>query len=117
MEGYQKLDVYAKAYGLVLKVYSIARSLPKEELYALSSQMRRASVGIPLNIAEGYSRKANPKEYKQFVLIAQGSASEMIVLMDLCKDLGYIDGGTHEKLQSGYIEVKKMLNGILRSLV
>ncbi len=116
MEGYQKLDVYAKAYGLVLKVYSIAKSLPKEEMYALSSQMRRASVGIPLNIAEGYSRKANPKEYKQFILIAQGSASEMLVLMDLCKDLGYIDNIRHQEMQSGYIEVKKMLNGVLRSL-
>ena len=115
MDGYKGLKVYEKSYELALEIYKIVKLLPQEETYGLSSQMRRASTSIPINIAEGYSRKANIKEYRQFVIIAKGSANEMQVLLDLCKDLGYIKE-EYSNLYERYTEILKMLSGLIRTM-
>ena len=116
MEGYEGLSVYRKAYGLVVRVYKLVRSLPKEELYGLSSQMRRASVSVTLNIAEGYARKENPRDYRNFLLIAKGSCYEIQVLLKLCVSLDFFVKEDVQEMWNDYEEVCRMLYGIMKSL-
>ena len=116
MEGYTGLNAYKKAFDLDVNVYDFVKALPKEELFGLSSQMRRAAVSVPLHIAEGHGRKTNPKEYRQFLNMAKGSCNEMQVLTDLCMALGYMRKEQHDVLHSGYDEVGKMLYGIISGL-
>lgn len=87
VKDYHELIAYQKAYRLVLLMYRITQSFPKEEIYGLTSQVRRCAVSIPSNIAEGYMRGS--KEYLQFLKIALGSAAELETQLSLSKDLGY----------------------------
>ncbi len=82
MRSYEELEVWQLAMVTAQKVYSLTRRLPKEELYGLASQMRRAAVSIPANIAEGYAR-AGRKEYLQFPSVARGSQAELATLLKL----------------------------------
>ncbi len=81
-----KLIVWQKSHELVLKIYKITKDFPKDEMYGLTSQIRRASVSIPSNIAEGKARGSN-KEYKRFLLMARGSLEETKYQLLLAKDL------------------------------
>ena len=117
MSRYKDLLVYQKSYGLMLKIYGEAsKKIPEEERYGLTSQAKRAATSIPLNIAEGYGKQAGAKETARFIQMARGSCSEMTVLVDIMKDLGYITEEEHEKYSKGYDEVGKMLTGLLRAL-
>ncbi len=86
VRNYTKLQIYHLGYDLVLKVYHAISLLPKEEIRNISLQLRRAAVSIPLNIAEGTSRKSR-KEFRNFIIYAFGSGKELEVLLNLCKDL------------------------------
>ena len=90
MRGYKELQVYKKGYRYVMEMYRITERLPDEERYGLKSQIRRASLSIPLTIAEGYGKEDTKAELKRFLRMAKGSASELEVLIDISKDLGYI---------------------------
>lgn len=116
LNSYKDLIVYQKGYNLSLHVYRITKLFPKDEKYGLVSQMRRSSVSIPCNIAEGYSRK-NINEYIQFLYIAYGSCSELETLLSLSKDLKYIDNDGFSKLYEFQEEVSKLLNGLIKSLL
>ena len=116
MDGYRSLKVYEKSFALVTEIYQFIKTLPKEEAFGLSSQMRRAAYGVPLNIAEGYGRRPSLKEYRQFLLIARGSANEMVVLVDLCEALGYMPLQQAAIFRERYIEVAKMLSGIIAKI-
>jgi four helix bundle protein len=85
IKSYKELIAYQKSYELVLHIYRITRSFPKEEVYGMTSQIRRAAVSIPSNISEGYMRGS--KEYIQFLKIALGSAAELETQLSLSKDL------------------------------
>jgi four helix bundle protein len=87
--SYKELIAYQKSYELVLLIYRLSATFPKEEMYGLSSQIRRCAVSIPSNIAEGYMRGS--KEYVQFMKIALGSGAELETQISLCEDLGYLD--------------------------
>ena len=113
--NYRDLIVYQKSYSLTLEIYKIARTFPREELFALSSQIKCAAYSIPLNIAEGYGKKASANEFKRFILIALGSSDEMSVLLDLCKDLEFVEEKVHKHLSSEYQEIGKMLNKLHQS--
>ncbi len=89
IDGYEKLVVYQESYKLVLKVYEITRKLPEQERREIGYQVRRASVSIPANIAEGYGRKNSKAEFKHFLRNALGSSNEVVVLLKLIADLGY----------------------------
>lgn len=86
---FKDLIVWQKSYQLVKEIYRITGNFPKEELYGLSQQLRRAAIAIPSNIAEGYGRQHN-KEYKQFLSIAYGSLCEMETQYLISVDLGFI---------------------------
>jgi four helix bundle protein len=87
VKGFRTLNAWKKAYELTLVVYQLSKKFPREELYGLSSQLQRAAVLVPANIAEGYERK-HRKEYLQFLYIAKGSLGEVETYLLLTKDLG-----------------------------
>ena len=91
--SYEDLKVYKSGYELALKSHELTRSFPEWERRELGYQIRRAAVSIPANIAEGYGRKNSAKEFKHFLRNALGSTNEMIVLLKLSKDLGYLTEG------------------------
>ncbi|MFB6355928.1 MAG: four helix bundle protein [bacterium] len=115
MRDYQELDVWTKAHELVLKIYSRTESFPEDEKFGLTSQIRRASVSIPSNIAEGTGKNSD-KEFSRFLEIARSSATELDYQLHLANDLGYIDDAKSDILQSNISEIKKMLTGFIDSL-
>ena len=115
MRDFNKLAVWRKAHALTLAVYRASHSFPKEEQYGLTSQARRAAASIPANIAEGCGRSGDA-ELARFVTIAAGSASELQYHLLLATDLGYIAADIYQPLHQQVIEVKRMLNGLHRSL-
>lgn len=89
MATYKDLIVWQKSMDLVEEIYRLTKSLPKEEMYSLSDQMKRAAVSIPSNIAEGKNRNSN-KEYIHFLSIAHGSISELETQLLICVRIGYL---------------------------
>ena len=116
MQSYKELIVYQKGYKLTLKIYQITKDYPREEIYGLTSQMRRSSVSIPCNISEGY-RRGHRREYIQFLHMAHGSCSELETLISLSHDLGLISEQVFEELHGLQEEVSKLLNGLISSLL
>lgn len=112
MQRFEKLTVYKQALALVDMIYEISRKFPKEETYNITSQLRRAAISIPLNIAEGQGR-GSKKSNKQFLLVARGSAYELVALYDICGKRGYLEEGLKEVMYSTTIEVISMLNGLI----
>ena len=115
INSYKDLIVYQKAYKLALKIYGATDNFPKPEQYGLVQQMRRASVSIPSNIAEGYRRK-NRKEYIQFLNIAYGSSAELETQISLAHDLALLKEDAFIMLQSLTEEVSKLLFSLIKSL-
>ncbi len=115
LKNYKELKVWQKAYQLCVEIYKITKNFPKEERYGLTSQIRRAAVSVPSNIAEGYGRKTTP-EYIQALYIAYGSNCELETQLLLSGDLDYIKGENLKKLQNDIGEVERMLKGLIKSL-
>ena len=113
-EGYSKLRVYEKSYKAAKAIYEMSAAFPKEEMYAMTSQIRRAALSIPLNIAEGYVKRESQKELKRFLLMAIGSANEVSVLLEFAKDIGYIEETRYQKASEEYEEISKMLNKFIQ---
>lgn len=99
----------------VKDIYQATESFPKSEIYGLISQMRRAVVSIPSNLAEGAARKGK-KEFRQYLNIAQGSISELDTQIELASMLNYIDEKLYNHLMDGLSTISKMLYGLSRSL-
>jgi four helix bundle protein len=113
--GYKKLDVWNLSYQLSLKVHKITKKLPKDENFGLKSQMRRASVSITANLAEGQGRDYL-KEFIRYVSISIGSSNELEVYIMLSKDLDYITENDYNDLIMKHEKVSKMLYGLRKSL-
>lgn len=114
-ESVRELIVWQRGIQLSLAVYKLTAKFPKEELYGLTSQMRRAAVSIPSNIAEGYGRGARG-EYKQFLGIARGSTLELETQLVIANELGYCDLDGFRAVEATSGEVGKMLHALLRKL-
>ncbi len=112
---HRRLVVWQKSMELAGIVYKVTSAFPRAEEYGLISQMRRAAVSIPSNLAEGAARKG-AKEFKQFLNIAQGSISELDTQLELSRMLGYLDEGCHEDLSIKLTEISKMLFGLKKSI-
>lgn len=115
MQSYKDLIVYQKGYKLALETYQTTKNYPREEIYGLTSQMRRSAVSIPCNVAEGY-RRGHRKEYIQFLYVAHGSCSELETLLSLSYDLKLINKEIFDKLYQLQEEVSKLLKGLIVSL-
>ena len=108
MRDFHKLGIWQRSHQLTLDVYKLSKSFPKDELFGLTSQIRRAASSIPTNIAEGCGRASN-KDYAHFLQIAIGSASEVEYELLLAHDLEYINDEAFNKLTSETIAIRKMI--------
>jgi four helix bundle protein len=115
MESYRGLDVWQKSYLLAREVYRHTEAFPRREVFGLISQLRRAAVSVPTNIAEGYCRRGRG-EYLHFVGVAQGSAGELDTLLSLARDVGYLEPGPAEELERLLNDVGMMLTRLAQSL-
>ncbi|RKD32261.1 four helix bundle protein [Thermohalobacter berrensis] len=115
MSDFKKLDVWKKAYNLSLEVYKTTKNFPSDETFGLTSQIRRASVSISTNIAEGNGRIYS-KEYIKFLSIARGSTMEVENLLMLSRDLGYINDETFIKLDKECRNIINMLYKLIKSV-
>jgi four helix bundle protein len=115
VRSYRDLVAWQKSMELVVEVYSCTQSFPKSEIYGLVSQLRRAAVSVPSNIAEGHARQSTG-EFKQFLGHALGSLMEMETQITIGERLGYIDSDQVKNLIGRTEEVGKIVNGLLRSL-
>ena len=110
IKSYKDLEVYQSSYQLAIEVHQITQKFPNYERYEMGSQLRRSAMSIPMNIAEGYGKKRSVKEFKRFLLMAMGSCNEVQVLLDMSKDLKYIEEQVHEQLTKKYDILGKRLN-------
>ena len=115
IRGYADLRVWKGAMELVDRVYDVARSLPKVELFALAAQMRRAAVSIPANIAEGHGR-ASRADYARFISIARGSLMELETLLLIARRRGYLNDGDAREVLAMSAEVSRMLSRLHQRL-
>ena len=113
MKGHKDLDVWKKSMDLVVEAYRFTRNFPKEELYGLTSQIRRSVISIPSNISEGAARNTQ-KEFIKFLYISLGSSAELETQIMIAERLGYLKG--IESILNEILSIKKMLNGLIASL-
>jgi len=109
------LEVFKLAHDVTLEIYKITNNFPKEEIYGLTSQMRRASSLICGNLMEGIFRNSS-KEFKQFCGIARGSIAELRYFIILARDLGYISNQIADELINKTIDISRMLYGLIKSI-
>ena len=112
MKNFRDLKVWQKGHELAIAVYKVTKTFPPDELYGLTSQMRRASVSIPTNIAEGCGRGGNA-EFGRFLQVAMGSASELEYHVLLSHELGLLSDSGHTQLIERVTELKRMLAGLI----
>jgi four helix bundle protein len=112
---HKKLDVWQAAMKSTTLIYKLTERLPEEEKFGLVSQMRRAAISIPCNIAEGAARKGK-REFRNFLSMAQGSLSELDTQLELTILLGYLSLGELQEVWDQLMRIDKMLSGLIRSL-
>ena len=115
MKDFRDLMVWKKAHQLTLASYRCTASFPKEELYGLTSQIRRSASSIAANLAEGCGKRSN-NEFQRFLQIAAGSASELEYHFLLANDLGLPSDESHRNLDGAVVEVKRMLAGLIKKI-
>jgi len=115
MKDFRQLAVWEKGHHLALEIYKATTEFPKEELYGLTSQIRRATVSIPTNIAEGCGRNTDA-DFARFLQIAMGSASETEYEIILAHDLNFLTNENYEKLHSHIEEIKRMLASLIKTI-
>jgi len=115
VQNYRDLVVWQKSIEIAKMVYQLVKKLPKEEIHALSNQMRRAAVSIPSNIAEGHERKST-KEYIRHLAIAKGSKAELQTQLHICVEIGYLTETDIADAMETLEEISRMLASIIRKL-
>ena len=115
MQDYRKLEVWQRAHQITLLVYKVTQSFPANELYNLTSQMRRSAYSIPMNIAEGCGKASSP-DFARYLDISSGSASELDYQLLLAHDLGYLDEDIRETMHAKLSVIRKMLSSLSKSV-
>ena len=115
MRSFKELKVWLKGHELTLSIYRATKSFPREEMYGLTSQLRRAAASIPANIAEGCVRGSVP-DFRRFLQLALGSASEVEYHILLSHELGYLNKNQYESLSGNATELKRMLTSFIQKL-
>lgn len=110
MATFKDLIVWQKSHHFVLKIYEMTKVFPREEVYALTSQLRRAAYSIPANIVEGKKKKTVPHQIS-YINIAEGSLEEVKYFLILSRDLGYITEEKYNELLQDAEEIGKLMNG------
>ena len=115
MKSYRDLIVWQKSMNLVTQVYQAIRSFPKEEMFGLANQIRRCSVSIPSNMAEGYGRQASG-DYIRHLQISRGSLFELQTQLEICLNIQYLSKGEYDNLCELCNEIERMLNSLIKKL-
>ncbi len=115
MQPYKNLIVWQKSITLVTSIYKLTRHFPKTELYVLTSQIKRAAVSIPSNIAEG-KRRSTKNEFKRFLLISFGSGAELETQLEIAKNLNFCNEKHFKESEELLSEIMKMLNKLIHNL-
>lgn len=115
IKNFRDLEVWKLGKEIVLEVYRVTKDFPKEEMYGLVSQMRRAAVSIPSNVAEGFNRKHNP-EYRQLLYVAMGSCAELETQIEVAHDLGFLSAGDRDKVLEKLDHESRMLRNLIKRL-
>ena len=113
MKDFRDLTVWQKAHTLTLDVYGSTTAFPKDEMYSLTNQIRRAAVSIPANIDEGCGKRGD-KQLAHYLTIAMGSASELEYELLLAHDLHYLADEAYQPIQTQLVELRRMLNGLIQ---
>lgn len=112
---YENLEAWKEATELAVRIYGITKTFPKEEIFGITSQLRRASISISSHLAEGAGRKSK-KDFKQFVPIASGSLNEVESLITICSRLNWITAEPHKELQEKIERLGRLIGGLLKYL-
>jgi len=115
LKDFRKLKVWDKSHHLALPVYKATNSFPSDERYGLTSQLKRAAVSIPTNIAEG-SGRGGDADFARFLQVAAGSAAELQYQLILSHELNFLHTGDYDSLTNEVVEVKKMLSTLIQKL-
>ena len=115
IQNFRDLQIWQLGKEIVLSIYEITRELPEEEKFGLVSQMRRAAVSIPSNIAEGFNRPNN-KDYQRFLHIALGSCAELETHIEICFDLGFVDEPSKINSLERLVSEQRMIRGLIKKL-
>ena len=115
IKSFKDLRIWQKGIEIVSDIYISTKNFPKEELFSLTSQLRRSAISIPSNIAEGFKRFHN-KEYKQFLFITLGSCAELETQIIIAKELKYIDENEEVKLVEKLDHIGKMISSLIKKL-
>lgn len=110
--GFRDLKVYQKAFSLAKEIFEVSKSFPVEERYSLTDQIRRSSRSVCANIAEGYRKRRYPKHFTSKITDADSETSETIVWLDFALDFNYITKDFHDKIESEYEEIGRMLGSM-----
>lgn len=113
--SYKDLTVWQKSMKLVICIYELTKEFPKEEIFGLSSQMRRCVISIPSNIAEG-SRRSSKKDFRNFILTAYGSGAELETQIEIAKQLSYGNSSHYEQIDILLDQIMRMLNSFEKKL-
>ncbi len=112
---YRQLNIWKEAIKLVKEIYKLTEKFPKAEQYSLSSQMQRAAISIPSNVAEGFRRYHN-KEYKQFLYISSGSCAELETQLTIAMELSYIQNSDHDRFLERLDYIGRMISNLIKKL-
>ena len=115
IKTFRDLTIWQKSLELVIEIYRVTKGFPKEETYGLVSQMRRAAISIPSNVAEGFRRFHN-KEYKQFLYISAGSCGELETQITIARKLDYIDEKQESVLLEKLDHIGRMISSLIKKL-
>ena len=115
IKSYKDLNIWKRSIEIVEEVYKITENFPKEEIYGLTSQLRRSAVSIPSNIAEGFTRFCN-KEYRQFLYISLGSCAELTTQIVISFHLSYLNSEKRDRILNEIGEISKMIMGLIKKL-
>ena len=114
-KGYRKLKVWKKAHKMAIEIYKITKGFPREELYGITSQLRRSAFSVPINIVEGHASNSK-KEFLSFLNIANRSLVETEYLLEVCEELRFLNKLTYEELEVLRREVAVMLTAFVKSV-
>ena len=115
MKDFRNLQVWCKAHQLALRAYGVTSTFPRTDVYGLTARIRRCAVSVAANIAEGCGKRGNG-EFHRFINFATGSASELEYHFLLARDLSLVSEAEYEKLDTGVVEVKRMLASLVRKV-
>ncbi len=115
MFNFEKLDVWQKSIAFADLVYCVTKSFPSDERFGLTNQMRRATVSVSSNIAEGCSRSSKP-DFRRYIEIATGSAFELVSQARIARSQGFLAADAHDRIYAAALEIVRMLTGLRDSL-